>query len=99
MTCRSCNQIAYRVQTTFTSEGPKDKCTNCGLNKGVWVPDVAYPYGSGEHTEENIAYPRGHEKEGQPIPFSSRRGKAEAMRIAGIREAGDRSHGAPSQFH
>ena len=60
-------------------------CTNCHKGKSPVVHDVWYGYGSGTHTEENIADPT----TGQPIPFSSRQGKWEAMQKAGVREAGD----------
>lgn len=69
-------------------------CRECSKRPYSATVDVAYPYGSGTHTEENIAYPSGHEKQGEPIPFSSKRGKLEAMKIAGVRESGDRIHGA-----
>lgn len=96
--CRTCgNTAALRVQTRSKREDawdPYDICDKCGGVSNQGVPDVAYPYGSGTHTEENICYPKGHAQEGQPIPFSSKRGKMEAMKIAGIREAGDRVHGA-----
>lgn len=71
-------------------------CRNC--HKGTTaVPDVWYGYGSGTHSEENIAYPKGHPNEGEPIPFNSKHGKAAAMKIAGVREAGDRIHGARNE--
>lgn len=68
-------------------------CRDCHKGTGPGVKDVWYGYGSGTHTEQNIAYPKGHPQQGQPIPFSSRKGKWEAMKIAGIKEAGDRNHG------
>ena len=96
MVCRNCNnQEARRVKTVWASEGPQDKCENCGVKSysGCFMPDVWYGYGSGEHSEMNIAYPSGHPKAGQPIPFSSKQGKREAMKIAKVREGGDRWHG------
>lgn len=100
MDCRSCGKTSHRIKTVYTSEGPIDKCTYCGLlsNSGAILPDVWYGYGSGEHTEENICYPKGHEKEGQCIPFSSKQGKAEAMKIARVREGGDSHHGARTDY-
>lgn len=101
MACRGCgNAEAVRTKTTYTLSGLTEVCDKCSPAKiSGYLVDVWYGYGSGEHTEENICYPKGHEKEGQPIPFSSRQGKAEAMKIAGIREAGDRKHGARNESH
>lgn len=68
-------------------------CRSCCSPAATAIPDVYYGYGGGVNKEENIAYPSGHPQAGQPIPFSSRREKAEAMRIAGVREAGDKVKG------
>lgn len=65
--------------------------------RGSGTPDVWYGYGSGTHTEENIAYPHGHPKAGQPIPFHDKRSKAAAMQIACVREAGDRVRGVRNE--
>lgn len=65
-------------------------CRDCKSGGFTAVPDVWYGYGSGTHTEENIADP----KTGEPIPFWDKRSKADAMRRAGVREAGDRIHGS-----
>jgi hypothetical protein len=96
MECRGCkNQSATRLKTVYKSSGIEETCDQCkpAAYNGALLPDVWYGYGSGEHCEENIAYPRGHEKEGQPIPFSSKKGKAEAMKLSGVQERGDRKHG------
>jgi len=69
-------------------------CSYCCSSSTPVSPDVYYGYGSGTHHEENIAYPNGHPQAGQPIPFSSKREKWEAMKLAGVHEAGDRKHGA-----
>lgn len=96
--CASCNGTESFVYWCITASGSTYVlCRNCRKGSNASIPDVAYPYGSGTHTEENICYPKGHQNEGQRIPFSSKRGKAEAMRIAGIREAGDRHHGSLSR--
>lgn len=105
--CRGCNNTqATRLKTVYHTFPKEDgssiteTCDRCSPAKlGGYVPDVWYGYGSGEQTEENICYPKGHEKEGQRIPFSSKKGKAEAMKIAGIREAGDRKHGMRNESH
>lgn len=102
MECRGCNnKQVIRLRTVYKSSGIEETCDSCKPKafSGSFLPDVYYGYGSGEHREENIAYPRGHEKEGEPIPFSSKRGKAEAMKLAGVREAGDRRHGMRNESH
>ncbi len=68
-------------------------CNNCVTGVTPVKPDVWYGYGSGTHTEENIAYPNGTPNAGKPIPFSSAREKAAAMKLAGVHEAGDRVKG------
>jgi len=65
-------------------------CSDCCSGATAATPDVYYGYGSGTHSEENIADP----KTGKPIPFSSRREKAWAMKQAGVQELGDRIHGS-----
>lgn len=67
-------------------------CRRC-CKPAAGIADVYYGYGSGEHTEENIADP----VTGQPIPFRDRASKRDAMRRAGIREAGDKIHGARNE--
>ncbi len=94
--CSSCNKSFDDVslQRMVIDDGNIYKyCRNCCSPTLTAIPDVYYGYGSGTHKEENIAYPNGHPQAGQPIPFSSKREKAEAMRIAGVREAGDRKRG------
>lgn len=69
-------------------------CKQCVSNVGgTAIPDVWYGYGSGIHTEENIADP----KTGKPIPFYDKRSKAAAMKQAEVQEAGDRVHGARNE--
>lgn len=98
--CNGCgNEAATRVRSFFFEGKLVDICDVCSEVKAKAVPDVWYGYGSGTHTEENIAYPKGHPSEGQPIPFSDKRSKAEAMRIAGVREAGDKKHGMRNESH
>lgn len=91
--CVGCNS----EKTVFyiaSSEGLLAWCSICSGRTASTSPDVAYPYGSGVHSEENIAYPNGHPKAGQPIEFWDKRSKKRAMDIAGVREAGDRHHGS-----
>ena len=72
-------------------------CSSCVSGATSASPDVYYGYGSGTHTEENIAYPNGHPQAGQPIPFSSKREKLWAMKQAGVYEAGDRIRGVRNE--
>lgn len=70
-------------------------CDICSKISTQATPDVWYGYGSGTHTEENIADPT----TGKPIPFSSKREKMEAMKKAGVREVGDKVHGTRNESH
>lgn len=87
---RTIDGVTVRLRRIVTSESRYDKyCISCTTPSEA-VKDVWYGYGSGTHIEENICNP----ETGQPIPFSSKRGKWEAMQKAGVVEAGDRVHGA-----
>lgn len=74
--------------------GPLQRyCKECVSGNGPAVPDVYFgkEYINGAvNYEENIADP----KTGKPIPFYDKQSKKVAMDIAGVREAGDRKHGA-----
>lgn len=85
-----------RLRKIVTNDDGKYEryCRDCITGTAKSSPDVWYGYGSGTHTEENICDP----ETGKPIPFSSKRGKWEAMQKAGVREAGDRVHGARTTF-
>lgn len=94
--CNACNASFDTVslrRVTTSPHGLLRFCTNCVSGATPVKPDVYYGYGSGTHSEENIAYPNGHPQAGKPIPFSSAREKAAAMKIAGVHEAGDRVKG------
>lgn len=94
--CDSCGQSfdVVSLRRMVVGNGKSSRyCSGCCSGSTSASPDVYYGYGSGTHTEENIAYPNGTEKAGQPIPFSSKREKAMAMKIAGVYEAGDRIKG------
>ncbi len=97
--CAGCKRYidedVVKLRRIITNDAGKfDKfCKDC-VTGTVKVKDVYYGYGSGTHTEENICDP----KTGKPIPFSSKRGKWEAMQKAGVAEVGDRVHGARSTF-
>lgn len=97
--CASCNSTDNETFTFWCVGEKGDKyvlCRSCRKG-GVSVPDVWYGYGSGIHSEENIAYPNGHEKGGQPIPFWDKASKRDAMRLAGVQEAGDRVKGVRNE--
>lgn len=93
--CESCKRYidedAVKLRRIVTNDSGKFQkfCKDC-VNGTTHIKDVWYGYGSGEHVEENICSPQ----TGKPIPFSSKRGKWEAMQKAGIHEVGDRIHGA-----
>lgn len=89
------DEIDVKLRKIITSDsGRFDKyCNNC-IHGNAGIKDVWYGYGSGTHTEENICDPAS----GQPIPFSSKQQKWEAMQKARICEVGDTVHGARSTF-
>jgi hypothetical protein len=97
--CKGCHrkidEIDVKLRRIVTDDNGKfDKfCTDCVQGTAA-IKDVYYGYGSGTHVEENICDP----ETGTPIPFSSRQGKWEAMQKAGVRECGDRVHGARTNF-
>ncbi len=100
--CCRCRRYIDDVEVKFkhlnignTLHPKYDKtCSDCYEGKIVGTPDVWYGYGSGTHVEENIADP----ETGVPIPFSSKQGKWEAMKRAGVREVGDKIHGARTTY-
>lgn len=67
-------------------------CKTCVSGNPV-IHDVYIGKGSGVQYEENIADP----KTGDPIPFYDKPSKLAAMKQAGVREAGDRIHGARNE--
>lgn len=71
-------------------------CKDCVSGNAPAMPDVYFgkEYINGAiNYEENIADP----KTGKPIPFYDKASKAAAMKQAGVREAGDRVHGARNE--
>ncbi len=77
--------------------GPLQRfCKQCISENGKASPDVYFgkEYINGAlNTEENICDP----KTGKPIPFYDKQSKKVAMDIAGVREAGDKKHGARNE--
>lgn len=92
-TCNTTDRTLFKHWRITAKNETFVYCRSCWDGRNASVPDVYYGYGSGTHTEENIAYPNGHPQAGQPIPFSSRSSKKAAMDLAGVREAGDAKHG------
>jgi hypothetical protein len=88
--CSHCDhEVAEKIKfDVVKKEVPEEH--QIRITKGGGTPDVWYGYGSGIHSEENIADP----VTGEPIPFWDKTSKREAMRRAGVREAGDKVHGA-----
>lgn len=69
-------------------------CKDCVSGNPPAIPDVYLsPTAHGIQYEENIADP----KTGKPIPFYDKASKKAAMDIAGVREAGDKVHGARNE--
>ncbi len=95
--CSHCEKdVAEKTVLTVIKKSTPE-ATHVQIVRGGGLPDVYYGYGSGVHSEENIAYPHGHEKDGQPIPFWDKASKRDAMRLAGVKEAGDRVHGSRNE--
>lgn len=91
--CSHCDhEVAEKIKLEVVKR-EKPETSEIKMVKGSGTPDVWYGYGSGIHTEENIADP----KTGEPIPFWDKRSKLAAMRKAGVKEAGDRVHGARNE--
>lgn len=93
MECSGCgNKDAHKVRMVFVSGEKYESCNACDVSSSSSPlnPDISYLYGSGTYTEENICDPQTL----RPIPFSSKREKWEAMKRAGVREMGDKKHGA-----
>lgn len=99
--CDACNLTIEDVNVKLRLVVTKGKellkyCTACTSSTAT-VEDVYYGYGSGIQTEENIAYPSGHPRSGQAIPFWDKKSKKAAMKQAGVREAGDRIRGVRNE--
>jgi hypothetical protein len=95
--CSHCDKELSETIKLVVVKKEVAKPTQVQIVKGGGTPDVWYGYGSGTHSEENIAYPKGHEKAGEPIPFWDKASKRDAMRLAGVKEAGDRIHGSRNE--
>lgn len=90
MICTGCgHDKAYAVQTRHDGEKFVQGCNRCSGVSGGGVPDV---YFKGAYWDHNIA------SEDHPGPkfITSRGQKKVEMDRCGLREAGDRVHGATS---
>lgn len=84
MFCETCgNEKAYRMQK---ADGPW-VCDRCGDPSSAFFPDVYFKK-AGE-VYENLT-----DKNGVPVIFDSKGGKARFLRENNLSEAGDRVHGA-----
>ena len=94
MKCGGCsNEHAYHIVYRGEGSGLVECCDRCGNLGSISVPDVYLGPGGGVRVEENLADP----KTGKPIPFQTKKEKAEIMKMLGVREAGDRFHGARNE--
>lgn len=84
MECDSCGNKEARV-LKYRSSGLN--CDKCGSGK-VDVPDV---YFKKPYFDEHIAHP---DKFPHGMEITSRRHKSEMMKRLGLRESGDKFHGA-----
>lgn len=86
--CSACRVFENLVFYAIDEHGHLSAlCGSCRKGAAKGSPDVYFnPKDGAVQREENIADP----KTGEPIPFFDKRSKAEAMRRAGVREAGDR---------
>jgi hypothetical protein len=90
--CASCGAADYyywRVVTVGTER--YEECSECSKRAAPMLsPDVFFDPSKGRNqTDPNLV-----DRYKGPIPFSSKREKAAIMRQLGLREAGDKEHGA-----
>ena len=83
MKCNGCGvETAARVRISYIDGKKWERCDVCGNIPPVWLPDVYLGPGGGLQTDENLC-----EKDGTPIPFSSKREKAAVMNYLKVRQA------------
>lgn len=88
MNCDSCkSEEAIRVSYS----GGKESCDRCGSMPSFRFSDVFFSGKSGPHFEPNLAEPN---KSPLGSIVYSREHKARLMRELGVKESGDRVHGA-----
>lgn len=87
-TCSSCgNANAYRQR--FSSG--RWSCDGCGVSGSAYLPDV---YFKGSYQDEGLTFQDRPETWMNGTKVTSRGQKAILMKQLGVREAGDRVHGA-----
>ena len=89
MMCRGCgNQKAYVLRSLHENGVLVEFCNLCASEKPVSLPDVYFrePY-----HDENLG---DHKKSPDGVWVTSKRHKSQLMAEQGLREAGDRRHGA-----
>jgi len=110
VTCPTCAStvaavLRYRI-VNGESVGTCDMCSNVRASDGA-LPDVYLGSGGGIKYDEHLAWGHTGNKavddrcEGKPIPYSTKREKALAMKLAGVRQAdsAERQRGARNESH
>lgn len=90
--CASCGATNYHYwRVAFYNRERFEQCSECSKEGTPNLsPDVYFDGSKGAfQTDPNLC-----ERNGQKIPFSSKREKAAILKRLGIREAGDKEHGA-----
>lgn len=87
MKCKCGNQSAYRI--SYSSSG--ESCDRCGKLGSFTFSDVFFDQRKGAHFIPNLADPN---KSQMGTLVTSRSHKAQVMRELGVKESGDRTHGA-----
>lgn len=90
--CGTCGAVSYHYwRVTFADGQRYESCSECSKTSTPGLsPDVFFDGSKGAfQTDPNLC-----ERNGNPIPFSSKREKAAIMRRLGLREAGDKEHGS-----
>lgn len=88
--CGSSNWSWWRLTFTIKEERI-ERCSECAVESmPALAPDVYFDGSKGANqTDPNLC-----NREGQPIPFSSKREKAAILKQNGLQEAGDKVKGA-----
>ena len=97
MKCNGCgNEHAskihiYYITTELKERLKMEKCDSCGVVSSPYLPDVYFEH---PYFDEHIA----DLKNPQGMWIESKSDKARKMKNLGLRESGDRVHGARSQL-
>lgn len=89
--CSGCGATNYyHWGKVYTPDGDYEHCSECSKQGTPGLsPDVYFDSSKGSfQTDPNLC-----DRYKGPIPFSSKREKADVMRRLGLREAGDKEHG------